>query len=245
MPEKVVLIIQARMGSSRLPGKSMMPLYGKPLIYRLIQRVKRCNSIDEIFLAIPNTKENDVLTDIAKSLNINIFRGSENDLVDRYFQCAKNANADIVCRLPGDNPVPEPSEIDRAVNFHIKLPVRGFTSNLSQISSSGYPDGIGVEVFDFHYLNEIFLKDKSDMEKEHLHLNFYDYVTEKIYDESWCPVNTPKCPEIFSRPDLILDVNTIDQYQFIADLYEDLYPKNAKFSINEIIKWYDNEHRKN
>jgi len=88
--KKVVLIIQARMGSSRLPGKSMMDLAGKPLIYRVLDRITRIKNADKIVLAIPKGADNDILVDQASKLKIDVYRGSENDLLDRYYQAAKN-----------------------------------------------------------------------------------------------------------------------------------------------------------
>ena len=83
----VSLIIQARMGSKRLPNKTLLPLAGKPLIYRIIERVKRCKQIDNLILAIPDTKKDRAITKINFQSNIKIFRGSENNLVSRYFLC--------------------------------------------------------------------------------------------------------------------------------------------------------------
>ena len=130
MTDKVVLIVQARMGSSRLPKKSLLDLAGKPLVGRLIERVKRCKNIDDIVLAIPNTLENDPLEELANSYDINLYRGSEDDLVDRYYKAAKKFNASIVGRLPADNPMPEPYEIDRIIDYH-KKSSNAFSSNLS------------------------------------------------------------------------------------------------------------------
>ena len=117
----VSLIIQARMGSKRLPNKTLLPLVGKPLIYRIIERVKRCKQIDNLILAIPDTKKDRAITKINFQSNIKIFWGSENNLVSRYFFSAKKYNTKIVVRLPGDNCMPEPSEIDRIILFYKKF----------------------------------------------------------------------------------------------------------------------------
>src|SRR5665213_2076552 len=118
--KRVVMILQARMGSSRLPGKSLMPLYGKPLVGRILERVQRCKSLAQIVLATTEKKEDDPLEKLAKEQGVKIFRGSENDLVDRYYQAAQKFKADVVVRLPADNPVVEPEEIDRIVMYHSK-----------------------------------------------------------------------------------------------------------------------------
>ena len=241
--KKVVLIIQARMGSKRLPGKSMLNLAGEPLVGRIIQRVKRCKSFKDIVLAIPDNKENFVLKKLAEKHSINIFLGSENDLLDRYYRAAKLFKADLIARLPADNPVPEPSEIDKLVEFHLKFKNPSFSSNLSPFFNSGYPDGIGVEVFDFSLIEDS-LRNTDLKKREHIHLNFFNYKNEKAVDEEWCPVRTIKCPKKFARPDLILDVNTKAQYIYMKKLYEYLYPRNNDFSIIEIINWHDNVYKK-
>ena len=147
-------------------------------------------------------------------------------------------------RLPADNATPEPSEIDRIVSHHLSLGRRGFSSNLAEIANSGYPDGIGAEVFDYSLLKEAFCKKPDEIMREHVHRNFYDYASGIAVDPVWCPVSTIQCPEEFRRPDLVLDVNTANQYDFIRQLYEYLYPRNPQFHITDTIRWYDEVYRK-
>lgn len=244
MNPRVVLIIQARMGSTRLPGKSMMDLAGAPLVGRILERVKRCTKLDDIVLAIPDTKKDRVLMGLGECYGIKVFAGSENDLVERYYQAALWCKADIVGRLPADNATPEPAEIDRIVDFHLSLGRRGFSSNLSVIGDSEYPDGIGAEIFDFSLLEEARDRHKDPLKREHVHLNFYDYSTGQAVDTAWCPVSTIKCPEGFRRPDLILDVNTQEQYEFMCQLYDYLYPTKPQFHITDTIRWYDEVYSK-
>lgn len=241
----VVLIIQARMGSTRLPGKSMMDLAGQPLVGRILERVKRCQTLDDIVLAIPDTPENKVLKKLGENYGIKVFSGSENDLIERYYKAAIWAKADYIVRLPADNPTPEPAEIDRIIEYHLALGIRGFSSNLSLIADNDYPDGIGAEIFDFSLLDEARSKKPSVQLREHVHLNFYDYSTGTPVDSTWCPVNTVKCPEGFRRPDLVLDVNTEEQYEFMKALYEYLYPLKPNFHITDTIAWYDNVYKTN
>lgn len=244
MKPKVVLIIQARMGSTRLPGKSIMDLAGVPLVGRILERVKRCTKLDDVVLAIPDTEKDRILMGLGESYGIKVFAGSENDLVERYYQAALWSKADIVGRLPADNATPEPAEIDRIVDYHLSLGRRGFSSNLSVIGDSEYPDGIGAEMFDFSLLEEARARHNDPRQREHVHLNFYDYSTGQAVDEQWCPISTIKCPEGFRRPDLVLDVNTPEQYEFMRQLYEYLYPKNPQFHITDTIRWYDDVYTK-
>ena len=239
MNKRVVLIIQARMGSSRLPGKSMMDLAGAPLVGRILERVKRSKRLDEIVLAIPDSKADFVLKELGHQYGVTVFAGSENDVLDRYYRAAVAARADVVGRLPADNPTPEPAEIDRIVDHHLALGRRGFSSNLTVVHNSGYPDGIGAEVFDFSLLSEARDRHPTQRQLEHVHLNFFDYGSQQGVDENWCPISTVMCPAEFRRPDLVLDVNTQAQYEFMSQLYADLYPVNPNFHIIDIIRWYE------
>lgn len=239
MEPRVVLIIQARMGSVRLPGKSMMDLAGAPLVGRILERVKRCTRVDDIVLAVPDNKPNTVLVDLGESYGVKVFAGPEDDLVERYYQAALWSKADVIGRLPADNATPEPAEIDRIVDFHLSLGQPGFSSNLAEIGDSEYPDGIGAEMFDFPLLEEARARHADPRQREHVHLNFFDYATNEPVDAGWCPVSTIKCPEGFRRNDVVLDVNTLEQYEFMRELYDYLYPRNPQFHITDIIRWYD------
>lgn len=241
---KVVLILQARMGSTRLPGKSMMDLAGAPLVGRMLERVKRCNKIHQIILAVPDTFENLQLQRLGESYGVTVFAGSENDLVHRYFRAAVAARADIIVRLPADNATPQWDQIDRIVDHHISLGRPGFSSNICDFWGSGYPDGIGAEVFDFCLLQDIANQKLPSFNREHVHTNFFNYELGEPVNSDWCPVSTVQCPEDIRRPDLVLDVNTQEQYTFLKSLYESLYPKNPNFEITDIINWYDNEYQK-
>ena len=132
-----VLIIQARMGSTRLPGKSMLDLGGKPLIGWVIHRVKKTSLVDKVVLSTTQKPEDNILEVIGLEYGIDVFRGSENDLVDRYYQAAKKYKADLVVRVPGDNALPEPKEIDRVITFH-KNNHNDFSSNLPDVAQHGY-----------------------------------------------------------------------------------------------------------
>lgn len=232
---KVVLIMQVRMGSTRLPGKSMMPLAGEPLIKRIIERVLRAKLIDEIVLATTTKEEDNQLCEIANEMGISFFRGSENDLIDRYYNAALKYKADFVVRLPADNPVVEPAEIDRIIEHHLYSD-DDFSANTHNILNNEYPDGLGAEVFSFEKLKEIWEITTDPRNREHPHTYFYEH-PEKY------KIGTVKCPETFRRPDLILDVNTQEEYDFISEIYSALYPYKPEFHIKDIIKWYDKNYK--
>ena len=237
--KRVGLIIQARMGSSRLPGKSLMSLAGKPLVSRIIERVLRCTAVDVIILAIPQTRDNELLKELACASGVSVFMGDEDDVLSRYYEAAVLFGVDLVVRLPADNCVPEPKEIDKIINHHISLGRAGFSSNLAEIFGSGYPDGIGAEVFDFDLLEKAHKNATDPLLREHVHLNFFDYGSQKPVNEGTCPVSTIMCPKEYRRPDIVLDVNTLEQYRYMSKLYDALYHKNSNFGILDVIDWHD------
>ncbi len=238
VPRRVVLVLQARMGSTRLPGKTMMPLAGKPLLFRMVERLRRCQTIDRIVIATTELPDDDIIADLAMDEGLGIFRGSENDLVDRFYQAAIACDADVVVRIPADNPVPEPEEVDRIVRYHLASD-NAFSSNLAEILGNGYPDGIGAEVIEFKSLKKVWQEVSDPQCREHVHKSFYDYDKGVAADPETFKIGTVSCPVEFRRPDIVLDVNTQEQYRFLNSLYCSLYPENENFHITDIIAWYD------
>lgn len=217
----------------------MLDLCGAPLVGRVLERVLRANNISELVLAIPDTPDNVILGDLAHEYGVTVFRGSENNLLDRYYQCALKLNADYIVRIPADNPLSEPEEIDKVIQHHIACNHQGFTSNLAEVFDSGYPDGIGAEVFSMQSLSEVWLTETDSRKLEHVHLNFFDYVTQTAANPAKYPVGTIICPSEFARPDIILDINGWPDYRHIRNIYKSLYKNNAKFGIKEIIDLLD------
>ena len=234
----VVLIVQARMDSTRLPGKSLRPLAGVPLGGRILERLKRCQRVDRLVLAVPDTDQNDALEVVGRSYGIPVFRGSEPDVLDRYYRAAQAFRAEAIVRFPADNPVPEPSEIDRIIAYHL-TGQSDFSSNLAEVYGNGYPNGIGAEVISAQALEEVWRACQDPEKREHPHLNFFDYRAQRATDPDRYRVGTVPCPPAFRRPELVLDVNTPQEYAFMAALYDALYPGNPQFHITDIIRWYD------
>jgi len=233
---RVVMILQARMGSTRLPGKSLLPLAGLPLVSRVIERVKRCKLVDTFVLATTSRAQDDPLAAIGREWDIAVFRGAENDLVDRYYRAACEFSADIIVRVPADNPVPEPVEIDRIIEYHVESQ-NDFSSNYPDVLDNGYPDGIGAEVFSFEALRKVWETSTNPRNREHPHTNFYEQP--EVFR-----IGTIQCPPEFRRPDIILDVNTLEEYEFLSKLYDYLYLRNPKFTILDVINWYDHIYRR-
>lgn len=238
----IVLIIQARIGSSRLPKKMLLDLAGKTVIERVIERVKKVKYINKIVLAIPDTKENDDLEKIAFKNKIECFKGNENDLVDRYYQAALKYKADLVLRLPGDNPIPDPKEYEKLIKFHMNSNF-DFSSNIMNFKNNGYPDGIGVEIFTFESLKYIWENVKNEFNREHVATNYYDYINDKYPNHTNFNIGTINCSSEIRRPNLCLDINTKSEYIFINKIFE--YFKNSEFTTLDLINWYDNKYKKN
>lgn len=235
--------MQARMGSTRLPGKSLMDLAGAPLVGRILERVKRVRGLDAIVVATTEKEEDKPLVELAQRYGVDSFRGSETDLVDRYYQAAKAFGADTVLRLPADNPCSEPEAFERLIAAH-HAGANDFTSNIMQVDRNGWPDGIGVEAFTFAALEQVWRTVADPHGREHLAANFYDYLSQRHLPDGRFTVGSVECPPPWRRPDLVLDVNTPGDYELIRQLYDDLYPGNPRFHITDIIHWYDTVHQR-
>ncbi len=162
----IVAIIQARMGSTRLPGKVMKKVQGKTLLEHLILRVKRAYGIDKIIVATTISKKDSPIARLAVSLGVGVYRGSVDDVLDRYYQAAKEAHAKTVIRLTGDCPLMDPKVIDRVVSFYKKN--RRRYNYVSNIRPPTFPDGMDVEVFSFNVLERMWREAALPSEREHV-----------------------------------------------------------------------------
>jgi spore coat polysaccharide biosynthesis protein SpsF len=141
---KVVAIVQARMNSSRLPGKVLADVHGRTMLQCLLDRVKSVKEIDEIVVATSESTEDDVLEQWLINNNITCFRGSELDVLDRYYFCAKEYSADIIVRITADDPLKDPDIIRRAIAIMQNDSIIDYCSNTLTPS---YPEGLDIEVF--------------------------------------------------------------------------------------------------
>jgi len=237
----LILIIQARMNSVRFPNKVISDLSGSPLIERILQRVKKVKKIGKIIIATTKRREDDILVKIAKLNKVEVFRGSENDLVDRYYQAVKGKNVGHILRLPADNPIPDPSEYNRLINYHLKTD-NDFSSNICNFMRNGYPDGFGVEIFTVNSLEKIWRNEKRKKFREHITLNFYDYKKNKKNLKFNFKIGTVKCPKKISRPKLVFDVNYYKDYLFIKKIYEYFLPQKKNFTATDVVEWYEEKY---
>lgn len=228
---KIVAIIQARMGSQRLPGKSMMQIAGKPLLWYVLERTKKAKLLDSIILATSTNSENDPLCRLAEELNVDVFRGSENDVLSRYVEAGKSAGADIIVRICADNPLVDPGEIDRIVRFHIS---RGTDYSFNHIpaNDNNYPDGFGAEVVNAQLLYSVSELALEPEEREHVTLHI-------IRNPDKYSISTFDAPYEILGPDIKLDIDTADDFMQMKGLIESLPDERKPFwSASDIIHRY-------
>jgi len=160
---KIIAVIQARMGSSRLPGKVLLKLAGKPVIEHVILRTKMSSLVDEVWLATTVNQKDDKLAEYAEKNNIRYFRGSEEDVLDRFYQVARMAGANIIVRITGDCPLIDGQLINDVINC-IKGNDYDFVTNCVPAT---YPDGLDVEAVTFKTLEKVWREAKWASEREH------------------------------------------------------------------------------
>lgn len=162
---KIVAIIQARMGSTRLPGKMLQDIAGKPAIERVFKRVRQSKLIQEIWLATTASPADDKLADWAEKNGVSCYRGSENDVLDRYYQAALKSKADVAIRITGDCPLLDWRVVDEVIKCYGDGSKYDYASNTDPPT---YPDGLDVEIFSFKALERAWKEAELQSEREHV-----------------------------------------------------------------------------
>lgn len=215
-----VVIVQARLGSARLPGKVFLCLAGEPVLGRVISRVSRAHTADAVVVATTVAPLDDLIASFCDRSGIDVFRGSENDVLDRYYRAASQYGADLVVRITSDCPFVDPMLIDQCVET-IQTQGADYASNV--VPRRSFPQGLDVEVFTFDALQEAWSSDQNPIWREH--------VTQYL-------VNHPekfmiRCVE--NNQDLSMwrwTLDTIDDFHLIATIY-DCFPSDS-FSWRDI-----------
>ena len=217
-----VAIVQARLSSSRMPGKVLQALCGASMLEHQLARIKKANLIDQLVVATSVETSDDPIEMLCQKLNIDCFRGSLNDVLDRYYQAAKQYGATSIVRLTADCPLTAPCLIDKVINC--------FQSNafdyVSNTIKPTYPDGLDVEVFSFLALEQAWQKAKLPSEREH--------VTPYI-------INHPERFSLGSFEDeadlshLRWTVDYPEDFEFVKKVYQSLYVNNPGFSMQDIL----------
>ena len=159
-------IIQARMGSTRLPGKVMMDVEDqKPVLYFVIKQLQECKLIDKIIIATTTNDEDSQIVNYSKNLGIDYFRGSAKDVLDRYYQCAKEYSISTIVRIPSDKPLIDPEVVDNVISVFNNNSYDYVTNFLSNPT---FPSGVEVEVFSMNGLKKVWKEAILPSEREHV-----------------------------------------------------------------------------
>jgi len=224
---KVGIIIQARMGSTRLPGKVMEVVSGKTILEHIILRLKRVKKIDAMIIATTENEKDNIISETAKDLGVGVFRGSENNVLKRYFDAASKFNLDIIVRITADCPVIDPEIIDKTIDLFLEHSHIDYVSNTIERT---FPRGLDVEVFNFSALKKAYQEAREEHEKEH--------VTPYIY-------SNPDKFSIFNYKNkrnyayYRWTVDTKEDLALISVIYDKLYPKNEEFSFKDILLLFE------
>jgi spore coat polysaccharide biosynthesis protein SpsF len=229
---RTVAIIQARMGSTRLPGKVMKKLCGKSVLEHVIRRVQACRFLDDVVIATTSSPADDVIVAEAERCDAKWFRGNEEDVLDRYYRAAKKFQANVVVRVTSDCPLFDPEVLgEMIIKFQLENSSHNNLDYLSNTMKRTFPLGLDAEVFKFSTLQKAHSDSKQGYEREH--------VTPFIYEH----------PEIFSiyryegSEDLSCHrwtLDTEDDFRLINAIYSELYKENELFTTKQIIIFLKN-----
>jgi len=221
---RFVAIIEARMTSSRLPGKVLLPALDRPMLAHLTRRLKTVPSIDEIVLATTTNAADDVLVEFAEKDGISVFRGSEDDVMSRVIGAADSVQADVIVEITGDCPIVDPDLVEQTIRIYKRNEAQ-YAAN-SYISS--YPDGMDTQVFSVGALKRSYSMTDDPLDREHVSRYIVNH------------------PEIFSHvyliappslhwPGLKLTLDEPTDYELILKLIEYFGEENPLFGCGEII----------
>lgn len=218
-----VAIIQARMGASRFPNKMMLSFNGLPIVGWVLKRVRRARQVDKIVFAVPNTLIDDVLAEYLEGEGASVFRGSELDVLGRYFAAASEYGADTVVRICADNPLICGTEVDRIITFFAEGNY-DYAYNHVPIGNR-YPDGLGAEVTSFSVLE--ILNQEAILPEHREHVFRYLWQHSDRFRVGTCDPED----EALAHPELKLDIDTIDDYRRLLRLK--VHPDSSSIEIVE------------
>ena len=219
----LLAILQARTSSTRLPGKVFKHILGRPMLSLQIERIQRSKKIDKLIVATSNDRSDSDIEDLCINIQIPCFRGSLDDVLDRFYQTATQYKPEHVVRLTGDCPLIDPEIIDKVINFYFEGDFNYATNSMAPYT---FPDGLDVEVFSFTVLEKAWHEARLPSHREH--------VTPFICQH----------PEIFkvgyykNEVDLSYLRWTVDEpedFELIRQIYEALYKQNPKFTTQDIL----------
>ncbi|MDD4873840.1 MAG: glycosyltransferase family protein [Dehalococcoidales bacterium] len=219
----IIAIVQARMNSTRLPGKVLKNIESKPMLWHIINRLKKAKLIDKIVIATGSKSENKPILKLAEEMSIDTFTGCEQDVLDRFYQAAIKYNAKVIVRITADCPIIDPCIIDVA----IKLYMQGSYDYVTNAFERTYPDGLDVEVFSFAALEISWRKAKWASEREH--------VTPYIHKNP----NKFRLANIENKTDLSRLRWSVDEekdLEFVRRIYKHLHKDGQIFYMEDVVR---------
>jgi len=225
---RVIVTIEARMGSSRLPGKVMLPLGGQPMILRLVERVKRSRMVDEVVVATTINSTDKIIVDTCVRNGIKVVPGSEMDITQRLLDAAGSENADYVVQLTGDNPLIDPELIDIAVNTLID----GQYDYVTNYKDNNLTIGFNVRCFSFSALQRA--AELSDDPDDRIHGSYFIHRNPELFSIGHADVS-----KIIQRDDIRLTVDEPDDFEVVRRVFETLHSLKSDFSAIDVIEMMD------
>jgi len=218
----VIAMIQARLSSSRLPGKVLQPILGEPLLWRMIERVRRAHHIDQVVVLTSRAESDDALADYCRRQKIACLRGPLGDVLGRFLLAIEHYQPSHVVRLTADCPLLDPAVIDSVIDQHLAQH-NDYTSNCLEYT---LPDGLDVEVVDAQVLRQLAFVAQWASEREHVTLRIR------------CHQGDYKVGSWLSDHDLSNKRWTVDypqDFAFVSEVYQRLYPSQPDFNLHDIL----------
>ncbi len=236
--QRVAIIIEARMTSSRLPGKVMLPAAGKPLLAHLVERMKRSRHADTVVIATTINRQDAPIIELAAKLGVKAYRGSENDVLKRVLDAAHSVRADIIVEVTGDCPLNDPCLVDKAIQRYLQNYPRYNYVQLGGFwgTNRSLPDGFTASVFSVKDLELIERLAKDPGDREHVSLFFYS-------GKYPFKVSNVLFKGALFWPELAVTLDTQEDYLLIKTIFESLYPKGPDFGCLDIIKFLRKNNR--
>lgn len=220
----IVVIIQARLGSTRLPGKILLPIGGRPMLSYQLERLRRCRHVDRIVVATTTEPADDALVRFCRTEGIDAIRGSESDVLSRYSQAAEAFGATIIVRITSDCPLLDPQLVDDAINA---FGTDGSVDYLSNMIAPSWPYGMAIEVMTRKALDEAAEEANDPAEREH--------VTPFIY---W-RAQRYRLKSLTRQPDLSAHrwtVDTPEDFKLVSLILTALYPQRPMFDMQDVLE---------
>lgn len=224
---RILSTIESRMGSTRLPGKIMKEIVEKPILELMVERLKRAKKIDEIVVATTTEPEDRVIAELAERLGVKWFRGDSEDVLDRVLKAAKTYQGDIIVEMTSDCPLLDPELVDRIIDIYLDN-TYDYVSNTVKDEMT-YPRGLDVKVFSVNVLDEVSKLTNDPADRENVSLYIYEH------PERYNLYNLEAPPE-YHHPEYRWTVDTKEDFQFVKEVYENLYHNNPCFLMKDVME---------